>query len=409
MKGNYKKRKFCRFCGSKDLVKFLDLGSMPHAGDFLMANEVGREKYYPLRIYFCKKCKLVQILDIISPDTLFKDYHYLSSVSLSEHFKKYADEIGKKFLTKNSFVIEIGSNDGVLLFPLKKKGIRVLGVDPAENVVNIANKKGVETLTMYFNKKTSENILQKYGQADVVLANNVLAHIDDMNDAFLGIKNILNTDGVLIFEVHYFPDLIKKLQYDFFYNEHLSYYSLNSLIPFLNKFDLEIFDVKKNLIHSGSIRVYAKLKNNTKYKIKKSVLKFLSSEDKFISLKSLNIFSRKVYEHKNKLKEIILNIKSNGNRIVGYGASGRGNTLLNFLELDNKILDYIVDESPERQNKFTPGTHIPIVSPKFFRNDDVKYALLLAWNYQKEIGKKEEKFIKMGGKFIIPLPQIHEI
>lgn len=404
--GKFSHRKNCRFCGGKNLVKFLDLGLMPHAGNFLFKEEVGKEKYYPLIIYKCLKCGLVQILDIVPSSVLFKNYHYLSSVSLSDHFNKYAREISKRFLNKDSFVVEIGSNDGVLLEPLTKMGIKVLGVDPSSNIAKIANDKGLNTIVDYFNLKTAKNILKKHGRADAILANNVLAHIDDMNEVFNGIKLLLNPTGVLIFEVHYLPDLIKKNQYDFFYNEHLSYYDVSTLSKFLNKHNLKIFDIKKTKIHAGSIRIYAKFKNNKTLVVNKRVNEFTARENKKLNIKN---FIEEVEDHKRKLIKIILNLKNSGNKIVGYGASGRGNTLLNYCGIDINQIDYIVDESSERQGKFTPGTHIPIVAPEVFKKDKVDYVLLLAWNYKSEIFKKEFKFIKNGGKFIVPFPRIIKI
>lgn len=379
---------------------------MPHAGNFLTAKEVGNEYYYPLRVYYCKKCGLVQILDIVPPNILFQKYHYLSSVSLSEHFHKYAKEVGKRFLTKNSFVVEIGSNDGVLLSPLKKMGIKVLGVDPAKNIAAVAKKKGIKTIVNFFDERVAGKIFKENGKADAILANNVLAHIDDMDNVFRGIVKLLSPDGVLIFEVHYLPDLLKAMQYDFFYTEHLSYYSLGSLIPFLNKFGLRIFDIKHISIHSGSIRVYVKFENSNKYKIKKAVGKMYLKEQKVLSSDKMIGFSLKVYKHKKNIKKILTKIKESGDKIVGYGAGGRANTFLNFCGIDRTILDYIVDDSPERQGKYTPGMHIPIVSPEVFRKDSAKFALLLAWNYKKQILSKENKFIKKGGKFIIPLPKL---
>jgi SAM-dependent methyltransferase len=405
-RGKVIKRTKCRLCDSQDLYLFLNLGYMPHAGDFLTKKEVGKELLYPLKIYYCKKCGLVQILDIIPPSILFKNYHYLSSVSLSKHFGEYALEMNKRFLNNNSFVVEIGSNDGVLLSPLSKMGIKVLGVDPARNVAQIAKEKGIETIVDFFNEKTANKIVNKHGQADAIFANNVLAHMDNMDEVFAGIKILLKPDGVLIFEVHYLPDLIKGLQYDFFYNEHLSYYSLTAFIPFLKRYGLEIFEVKQTTIHSGSVRIYTKFKENNKYKTKKIVGKMLTKEKEILVFKKLKEFAAEVVGHKNTFVSTINTIKNNGNKIAGYGASGRANTLLNYCGIDYRTLDYIVDESPERQGKFTPGTHIPVVGPEFFRKDNVKFAILLAWNYQKEIVKKEKLFIKRGGKFIIPLPAI---
>lgn len=406
--GKYNKRTTCGLCHSPKLEKVLDLGFMPHAGDFLKKSQVGREKYYPLKVWFCSNCSLVQIIDVIPPDTLFGDYKYLSSVSLQNHFVMYARQMRSKFLKKDSFVVEIGSNDGVLLVPLKKFGIKVLGVEPAKNVAKIAENRGINTKVAYFGEKVARKIVSAEGQADAIFANNVLAHIDDLDDVFKGIKILLKPKGIFVFEVHYLPELISKLQYDFFYNEHLSYFSATSMNPFLLRHGMEIFDIKKIPIHSGSIRAYVKLKNNKDFKIKNSLKKLLSEERKLKidKKKTYTRFASKVLKHRQKLRKTIITYKRNGEKIVGYGASGRGNTLLNFNSIGNNQIDYIVDESPERQGRFTPGTHIPIVEPKIFRKDNVKYALLLAWNYQNKIIKKETKFLKKGGKFIIPLPKV---
>ena len=407
-KGKFTTRTRCRFCSSKRLVKILDMGLMPLSGDYLLRKDIGKEYYYPLRIYFCKKCFLVQILDVISPDILFKDYRYLSSVSLKMHFKNYANEMTNKFLRKGDFVVEIGSNDGVLLLPLKKLGIKVLGIDPARNIANIAKKKGVDTIVDYFSEEKAKYILARRGLANAIFANNVLAHIDNMKNVFRGIKLLLNPKGVLVFEVHYFPELVKGQQYDFFYNEHLCYYTTSTLLPFLKSYDLEIVDIKKLNLHAGSVRVYVKSKGNKNYKNKISVKKILTEErnESVINEKVLKEFSKNIYKHRYELRKFILSLKKKRIKIVGYGASGRGNTLLNFCGINEKIIDYIVDESPERQGRFTPGTHIPIVKPDFFRKDTVMYALLLAWNYEQSIIKKEKDFINKGGRFIIPLPII---
>ena len=407
-KGKYKQRKECRLCGSFNLELFLDLGLTPLAGDYLLKKELGKELYYPLRVYYCHNCSLVQLLDIVNQGTLFKDYRYLSSISLAGHFQDYAKEMCERFLNKGSFVVEIGSNDGVLLVPLKEYEVRVLGVDPALNVAWVARRKGIETIADYFTGQNAIQIVKQYGQADAIFANNVLAHIDNMDEVFVGIQRLLKSEGILVFEVHYLVDLIEKLQYDFFYpGEHLSYYSLTSFIPFLDKYDMRIFDVKRIPIHAGSIRVYACNKNQ-KRKETKQVVQYILQEkvQRYNTIKPLKDFATKVHSHKKKLIDFLLRLQSQNKKIVGYGAAGRGNTLLNVNGISIQILPYIVDESPERFGRFTPGTHIPIVRPEVFRKDNPDYALLLAWSYADTVLDKEMEFLKKGGKFIIPLPTI---
>lgn len=407
-KGTFEHRETCRLCRGDDLTLFLDLGLIPLAGDYLLKEELGKEKYYPLRVYFCQNCFCVQLIDVVSSDHIFRNYRYLSSISLSSHFEDFAYEMQKRFLRASAFVVEIGSNDGVLLAKLQKYGVKVLGVDPALNVARIAQAKGIETLPDFFTEKKALEIMKKYGQADAIFANNVLAHIDDMHDVAKGVSHLLKPSGIFVFEAHYVLDLIEKLQYDFMYpGEHLIYYSLLSLIPFWEKYDFSIFDVKRIPIHSGSIRVYMqkkkKLRRATKY-----VNELILQEEAFRlnTIYPFMAFASKVYKHRKKLLAFITNLKRKNKKIVGYGAAGRGNTLLNLCGITPSILDYVVDESPERYGRFIPGVHIPIVKPEIFRKDNPDYALLLAWSYKDTILKKEKEFLKRGEKFIIPLPII---
>ncbi len=288
LKGRFTTRRTCRLCNSSMLHLFLNMGLMPLAGDFLKKKDIGKEKLYPLRIFFCENCFLVQLLDIVKDSNIFKDYRYFSSVSLSRHFGDYAQEISTKFLKKGSFVVEIGSTDAIMLRPSKKRGYRVLGADPPLNATKEANKKGLKTITDYFGIKSSKRILEEYGQADAIFANNVLAHIDNMEDVAKGIEILLKDDGIFVFEVHYLGNLIKDLQYDFFYpGEHLTYYSLYPLMLFWKKYGIKIFDIKKTKIHSGSIRVYSSKKSRKKSNIEK----FLNEEKK-LGLYKKNTFDK---------------------------------------------------------------------------------------------------------------------
>lgn len=405
--GQYYTRKDCRLCRSVNLKLVIDFGLMPHAGDFLTKKSLGKEKYYPLRIFICKECYLLQIIDIVPSSVHFKDYRYLSSVGLSDHFKQFA---GKLNLAEGSFIVEIGSNDGVLLKPLQDLGYKVLGVDPAINIAEIAIKKGVHTIINYFNQKTALAIKKTHGLADAIIANNVLAHIDNIDDVFNGLNVLLKSKGVLIFEVHYLPLLIKKLQYDFFYTEHLSYYMLHSLKPYLLRLGFVINDAELIPIHGGSIRVYARKigKNNAESLRVKQLLKAEISSG-LCKIITYNGFAKKITQHKNKLVKILTELKNEGKKVVGYGASGRANTVLNSANISGDLLTYIVDASPERYNRITPGMHIPVLPPEVFRKDNVDYAVLFAWSYKDAILEKEQRFIKNGGKFIIPFPDIQII
>lgn len=406
IKGKYETRKSCRLCTSSDLTQVLDLGLLPLAGDYLLENELGSEEFFPTKVYFCKNCYLVQLVDIISPKRIFKDYRYLSSFSLTKHFQEYASQISK-YLKKGDFIVEIGSNDGVLLEPLKKMGFKVLGVDPARNVAKIANDKGLPTIVDFFNEKTAKTIVDSKGRADAIFANNVLAHIDDMTEVARGVKILLKNSGIFVFEVHYLLDLVEKLQYDFFYpGEHLTYYSLYPIIKFWEKFGLEVFNVERIPIHSGSIRVYLRHKTSSNKSKSVSKLLVLENKKKLYTLQTFKDFAKDIDGHKIDLMKYAASLKRKGKKISGYGAAGRGNTLLNLCKLDNSVIDFIFDHSPQRFGRFTPGTHIPIIDSKEFLKRKSDFSLILAWSYTNEIIKKEKDFLRRGGKFIVPLPKI---
>jgi methylation protein EvaC len=391
------KNKSCRLCGS-ELKMVIDFGKLPLAGNFLKKSQLGKEKKYQLRIYFCKRCMYLEVADSIKPDILFKNYHYITGINLKDHFGKFAEEISRKFIKKGDLVLEIGSNDGTLLMALEKNGVKVLGVDPS----SVAANAKVPTINKYFGRRVSEEIVRKTGKAKVVTASNVLAHIDNMGDILKGITNVLKEDGTLIFEVHYLLDLIKKSQYDFFYHEHLSYYSIKSLRDFLKKHGLAIFDIRKTKVHGGSIRVYAYTgKENTK-KVNELIKKeMVAGLDNISTYKELD---KEIKNNKKKVLEFIAKSKKNRQKIIGYGASGRANTLLSVWGLKPDDLEFIVDESPLRYGYYTPGSHIKIISPReFLRTEGAALCILFAHAYRKQIFTKEKKFLRSGGVFIHPL------
>jgi len=403
-------RDTCRICLSKDVVKFLSFGDMPLAGGFIKKEDIKNEKLYPLDVYLCRNCKEVQVLDVVPADDLFKDYRYLSSVVLSEHFTEYAQIMKDRFgLDEKSLVVEFGSNDGVLQKPFKDLGILDVGVEPSVNVSSIAKEKGLTVVNDYFTKNVADAIVKEYGKADLICANNTFAHIDDMHEVMRGVKTLLKDDGVYVFEVHYLVDLVRDYQYDTIYHEHLMYHSVTTLSHLFELFEMEIFDVERIPIHCGSIRVYTRRKS--KKPKEKSVGELLALE-KEIGLDKEETFSRFAAEIRRKREDIVglvKRLKSEGKRIVGYGASGRASTNLAFCNFSTREIDYIVDMSPERQNRFTPGTHIPIVSPDVLKKDKPDYALLLAYNYAQQIIEKEKDFTANGGRFIIPLPEVRII
>ena len=405
------KRSDCRLCGSNKVVCFLQLSDMPRAGAYVKKEDLEKpEISYPLDIYFCENCFSVQLIDIIPRETLFDDYRYLSSIasnSVLEHFEKYANEINNLLTKKSDLVLEIACNDGILLKPIKDKGINCLGVDPASNIVNVAKEKGLNVINDFFGEKIGKEILDKHGSAEIIVANAVFAHVDDMNDITSGISKVLSNSGTFIFEVHHLADIIEDMQYDSFYHEHFSYHSIITLSKFLKKYDMEICKVKKFSIRGGMIRVYAK-KNISNNKIDESVREFINQEQKLglDKLETYQKFAKNVNEHKLEILNLLKKLKLEGKKIVAYGMSGRGNTLLNYWKVGTEIIDYGIDASPERYNRYVPGMHIPIKSPE---NSllGVDYALLLAWIFKDDILKKENNFIENGGKFIIPMPKPH--
>lgn len=398
----------CRVCGKSKLVKILDLGKMPLANSFLNKKDLGKpEQKFPLTVYFCKNCGLLQLLDVVNPEILFGHYYYLTSTSkpLSDHFIKLGAKLMKKFIkSKNDLVIDIGGNDAVLLDSIKND-CRVLNIEPAKNIAKISKKKGVDTINEFFGAELAERILKKYGPAKTITASNVFAHIDDLDDLLKSVKILLDKKGVFIVEVHWVGNLIGLSGsggFDQIYHEHLSYFSLATLEKLVNRFRLKIFDVGLIPIHGKSLRVYI----GRNRKVSKRVGRFLQKEKNLGLNKSqtyLN-FSKKVEKNRNRLKDLFLKLRKENKKIVGYGAPAKGNTLLNYFQINDKILDFIVDDSPLKQGRYTPGTHIPIFSRDKLLKTRIDYFLLLAWNYAESILKKEQKLINQGVRFIIPVP-----
>ncbi len=387
----------------------LDLGEQPPANSFIDQSDLNSpEPKFPLRLFWCHDCFLVQLLDIVDKEYLFKNYLYMTSASkpIVEHFTKYAKEIHEEFLQglDEPLVVEIGSNDGSLLAEFKKLGTLILGIEPATNLANLANQSNITTTNTFFSSKVGKEITQSRN-ASVVVANNVIGHVEDLQDLMEGIKILIGENGVFIFEVPYLVDLIKKLEFDTIYHEHLSYFSLLPIMNLTNRYGLEIFDIKKQSVHGGTIRVFISQKNN--FKTKDSVKHFLDEEHRF-GLDDIAIyrsFSIKVAEFKRKLKTELEIIKKENKSIFGYGAPAKGNVLLNYCNIDTRFLDYLIDTTPLKQGKYTPGTHIPIFPPeKISDKGDGHIALLLAWNYESEILEKEKQFREKGGKFLIPIP-----
>lgn len=399
----------CRICKKNTSKVFCDLGYTPLANSYL-ANLKKKETYYPLKVFFCKKCKLPQLPEHQSAKRIFTNYDYFSSYSKSwvEHSKKYLFQINKLIkLKKDTKICEIASNDGYLLQFLKKKNFKVLGIEPAKNVADVAIKKGINTEKIFFGSVTSRKIKKKYGQQDLIIANNVLAHVPDILDFCAGIKKLLSKDGVGTFEFPHFYNLIKKFQFDTIYHEHFSYLTVHSVNKLFLKFHLEIFDIKKIKTHGGSLRVFIKHKRSKKYRIKNSLKKFLRLEktSQIFTNKKFIKFNRQIKLIKKKIINLFLELKLNNKKIIAYGAPAKGNTFLNYCMLNKTLIKFTVDRNPSKIGKFLPGSLIPILHPKKIVSEKPDYIFILPWNLSKEIVGQIRK-IYMGAKYIIAIPKI---
>ncbi len=399
----------CRICKSS-IVKFLSLGSMPLANGFLSKSDLKKsENIFPLEACFCQKCKLVQLSYTVDPEIMFKNYVYVSSTTktLQLHFKKMAEEITREFgLNKKSLVVDIGSNDGVLLKPFKELGIGAIGVEPAANVARIAEENGIETINDFFSSNAINRIIERKGHADVITATNVFAHISDIDDVVKNVKTLLKKHGIFVIEIQYFMDTIEKMTFDNIYHEHLYYYTLTSLISFFKRHDMQVFDAKRVDSHGGSLRVFIKRKED-RHEIKAQLNEILADEkEKGVeSIELYKKFADNVYSVKEKLVSYIKGIKKQGKGIAAYGAPAKGNTLLNFCNIGAEYIEYVVEDNKLKIGLYTPGTHIPVVGPKTLDKKTPDYILILAWNFAREILEKTKKYSEQGVKFIIPLPE----
>jgi hypothetical protein len=391
-------------------VKILDLGTMALANAFLKKEELDRpEIKAPLVVYFCRSCGLVQLLDEVDPAILFRDYDYLTSASapLIKHFEEMAHELIQQFIrNKDELMVEIGGNDAVLLNAAKDM-CRVLNVDPATNVAKLSEAKGVPTLNAFFGSDIAMEIVKKYGTAKVAVANNVMAHIPTIKDVFRGVHTLIGEDGVFVMEVHWVGNLIGGGGFDQIYHEHLFYYSLHALRTLIQPLGLETFDIEILPIHGESMRVYISrnrpLTDRAKEFLKREEKMGLTTEAAFLA------FSEKVAKNKKELSELLRSLKAQGKKIAGYGAPAKGNTLLNYFEIGPDVLKFITDTTPLKQGMYSPGMHIPIVSPERLLQDPPDDVLLLAWNYADAILKKEEALRQKGVKFIIPAPVVRVV
>ncbi|MDE1848528.1 MAG: NAD-dependent epimerase/dehydratase family protein [Nanoarchaeota archaeon] len=401
----------CRACNSTKLKKVISFGKSPLANNLLDEKDInGGEELYPLEVMYCEDCHLCQLSYIVPPKKMFGHYLFVTSTTETNrrHFEEMAKEIMIQYgLQKNSLVVDIGSNDGTLLKYFREGGMKVMGVEPASNIAEIARNEGIETLNVFWDKESAEKILRINGKADVITATNVFAHVSDIHGFAENVKKLLKDDGIFVIEAQYLLDTLKGVTFDNIYHEHVSYYSILALENFFKKEDLEIFKVERFDVHGGSIRVFIQ-KSGGKQKRDTSVDTFLDNEkifglDKFSTYEQ---FAQNILNVKEKIREVIINLKGTGNKIVGYGAPAKATTALNFYQIDNRYLDYIVEDNPLKRGKIVPGIKIPIKGKDFLEIDPPDYIYVLAWNYTEEILKNNESQRNKGVKFIIPYPEL---
>ena len=404
--------KTCRFCATVLTHTFLDLGVSPLANSYLKEEQLNRmEPFFPLHVYVCAKCLLVQLEEFSTPHDIFSDYAYFSSFSDSwlAHAKAYADMITARFrLDRTSKVVEIASNDGYLLQNFVARDIPVLGVEPAANVAEVANKKGINTTVAFFGEKTAVDIREDGWIADLIIGNNVLAHVPDLNDFVKGLKILLKPTGLITMEFPHLLQLMEQNQFDTIYHEHFSYFSFLAVEQVFARHGMRLFDVEEIPTHGGSLRIYACHDQDASKPIGDRARELKSREETlgFGRLNHYRSFGPQVEETKHKLLSFLISAKQEGKRIVGYGAPAKGNTLLNYCGVRTDLIDYTVDRSPHKQGYFLPGVHIPIYAPDRIRQTRPDYLLILPWNIREEVMQQLHFIREWGGKFVVPIPEV---
>jgi len=394
---------YCRVCANK-INPFVSFGKMPIANGFLKKEQFENEYFFELATAFCDRCYSVQLVTQPDPKLMFHDnYAFFSktSKSMQVHFQKYADWVLNNYLKKNDpFVVELGSNDGILLENFSKKKIRHLGVEPSANVADVAIKSGINTEVAFFNNDFAKKIKEKNGKADVILAANVMCHIPDLIEVGKASKTLLKEDGVLIFEDPYLGDMINKVSYDQIYDEHVFIFSALSVKNIFDISGFELIDVLPQETHGGSMR-YVLCKKGIR-SISENVINTIKVEKELGLDKSLTYerFKNNCEHSRDKIISKLKKFKKEGKKIVGYGATSKSTTILNYCNIGPDLIDFISDTTPIKQNKYTPGMHIPVKPYEDFLKYSPEIAVLFAWNHRKEIENKEKKFIENGGKFI---------
>ncbi len=403
----------CIVCGASLVKQFLELGRTALANKFLAPEELSAaEPTYPLRVGFCESCAHVQLMEHVPPLAMFEDYLYISSASdtLKTHLFELSDVVTRRCrLDSKNLVIDIGCNDGTLLHGFQRYGVRTLGVDPAKNLAAFTDGSGIERFVGFFNSHTAKEIVQRWGRATCITATNTFPHIPDLRDFMEGIQIVLAPGGVFVIEAHYLVDLLEQGAFDTIYHEHVSYWALGPMRTLFERCGLEVVDVERLPIHHGQLRVF--VQRTGEGAVQPTVLRELEEEHRrgLGRIETFEVFAKQVQQIKQELTTTLASLRTQGKRVVGYGAPAKGNTLLGFLELGPEAIDYIVDKSPLKQGRYTPGTHIPVVPPERLLEDQPDYVVVFAWNFIDEIIAQQAEYLRRGGTFVLPVPEVRLI
>ena len=402
----------CRFCGETLRNTFVDLGMSPLCESYLQSDQLNQmEPFYPLHVYVCENCFLVQLEEYVSAEEIFSEYAYFSSYADTwvQHARDYTEMVVERFkLDEHSYVAEIGSNDGYLLQHFLAKGIPVLGIEPAGNIAKVAVGKGIPTVVKFFGEKTARELATEGKQADLLIGNNVLAQVPDLNGFVKGLKVLLSPQGIITVEFPHLMRLVEGNQFDTIYHEHFSYFCFVTIKKVFAARDLTIFDVEELSTHGGSLRIYARHTDDGSKPVGPRITELRAREEAtgLTRLEYYFSFAEKVKETKRKLLDFLIRAKRERKSIASYGAPGKGNTLLNYCGIGTDFLDYTVDRNPYKQGKFLPGTHIPIFHPDKIKETKPDYVLILPWNFKDEIMEQVGYIRDWGGQFVVPIPKV---